>query len=640
MRSKRTIWFRLTVGSVAIVLVANAILSLVIILSISGMLVEEVQTRVRLDLNSARKVHNRHIYDICMLLRATSARRSLPVPLESWNREDLHRLLQNIRQAGKLDMIALLDKDGRVIYREHNPGQMGDDVSYNPIISRALREKKCVRGTAIVPHEKLEKEGVVLSRRASIVMKPTPEARTEEKRVHRDGMVIGAAVTLVDLRKGGECVGFLYGARLLNRSHEIVDEIKEELYQDETYRGMDIGAATIFQGNLRVSTSMRGKDGSRAIGTLLSSVVHDKVVGRMETWADRAFVVNGWYITAYEPIRDPEDGVIGSLGVGVLEAPFVRSRRIAVGIFIGVVAFTTLVSLVLLALLTRNVLRPIGRIIEMSNKVVTGDLPARVGVHAPGEMGLLCQAIDQMADAVVQREEALEQATRRQIGQSEKLAAVGRMAAGIAHEINNPLTGLLTFVHLLQDEQGLSKKGREYLDVMFNETTRMREIVLGLLDFAHESSSEMKTLDLNEVIRQGLKLLRSQKGFENIAIEEKLAESLPRVHGDANQLQQVLVNLYLNACEAMPGGGTLSISTSERDAGVSVAIADTGRGIKEEHLGKIFDPFFTTKPVGKGTGLGLSVSYGIVRQHGGTMDVHSEEGKGTTFTIVLPVAAG
>jgi two-component system NtrC family sensor kinase len=640
MSWKRTVWFRLTVGSVAIILVANVVLSLVMILSISGMLVEEVQTRVRLDLNSARKVYDRCIGEFCILMRATSARRSVPYPLESWNREDLHRLMQDIRQVGKLDVLSLLGEDGRVIYREHNPGQAGDDASSNPIIARALKERTCVRGTAIVPYKDLLKEGANLAKGATIETKPTREARREEVRTHRAGMFIGAAVPLLDLQKGGEIVGYFYGARLLNHNNAIVDEIKEELYQNETYNGTDIGAATIFQGDIRISTSMKGADGSRAVGTLLSSVVHEKVLEKKETWADRAFVVNDWYISAYEPIRDPADRVIGTLGIGVLEAPFSRTRRLTVGTFIAVVALTTLASLVLLTLATRTVLLPIGRVIKMSDRVVAGDLSARVKMRPPGEMGLLCRAIDQMADAVSQREKALERATRRQIGQSEKMASVGRMAAGIAHEINNPLTGLLTFIHLLQDEKDLSKKGREYLEVMFNETTRMRETVLGLLNFAHEPSSKREPLDINEVIRQGLKLLRSQKGFKGVVIEENLANGLPRVHGDANQLEQVLVNLSLNACEAMAAGGTLSISTSGSEAEVSVAITDTGCGIKDEHLEKIFDPFFTTKPAGKGTGLGLSVSYGIVRQHGGTMEVNSKEGKGTTFTIVLPAVSG
>jgi two-component system NtrC family sensor kinase len=357
-----------------------------------------------------------------------------------------------------------------------------------------------------------------------------------------------------------------------------------------------------------------------------------------ENFADRAFADDNRYITAYEPIRDPEGRVIGALGVGVLEAPFTRTRRLALGVFLGVVAFTTLVSLVLLTFATRAVLRPIGRIVEMSDRVTAGDLSARVKMRPPGELGLLCRAIDQMADAVAQREKALEQTTRRQIGQSEKLATVGRMAAGIAHEINNPLTGLLTFEHLLKDEKDLSPKAREYLEIMYQETSRMREIVMGLLNFSRESSAEMTSLDINEVIRQWLTLLRSQKEFDDIFIEERLADNLPKVLGDANQLQQVLVNLSLNACEAMPDGGTLTITTRKEGKNVLVSIADTGCGIKAEHLEMIFDPFFTTKPVGKGTGLGLSVSYGIIRQHGGVMQVESREGRGTTFAFTLPAA--
>jgi len=631
MSWKRTIWFRLTVGFIAIILLANAGLALLTLFGISEVIIEEVQTRVRLDLNSARNVFRRHISGFCLLLRGTSARRSVPIPLESWDPDDLHRLLQNIRQTGELDMLSLLDQDGRVVYREHNPGQKGDDISHNPIIARALRERACFRGTAIVPYAELMEEGADLARRASFEEAHSP--------VPRDGMIVGSAVPLVDLQKGREISGYLYGARLLNRSYEIVDEIKQDLYQNETYQGKDIGAVTIFQGDLRISTSMKRDDGSRAVGTLLSAAVHDKMLERDKIWAGRAYVVDDWYITAYEPIRDPAGKVIGALGIGVLEAPFIYTRRLAVGIFIGAVALTTIAILVLLVLATRIVLRPIGRILSMSNRVVAGDLSARVKMRPPGEMGLLCRAIDKMADAVAQREEALKQATRRQIGQSEKLASVGRMAAGIAHEINNPLTGLLTFEHLLQDEEDLSPKGKDYLDIMCKETTRMREIIGGLLDFAHESSPEMKRLDINQLIRQGLKLLRSHKGFENIAIEERLAKNLPAVQGDTNQCQQVLVNLLLNACEAMPKGGTLSISTAAEDGKVLIAISDTGCGIEDDHLELIFDPFFTTKPVGKGTGLGLSVSYGIVRQHDGTMEVLSKKGEGTTFTITLPAAS-
>jgi len=224
--------------------------------------------------------------------------------------------------------------------------------------------------------------------------------------------------------------------------------------------------------------------------------------------------------------------------------------------------------------------------------------------------------------------------------ESEKLAAVGRLAAGVAHEINNPLTTVLTFSHLIRENEGLGDQDRQDLDLVIRETTRASEIVRGLLDFARERPAVKEALDVNDVVRRTTALLGGQKAFQGIRVQEHLQEDLPAVDGDLNRLQQVLLNLSLNACEAMPQGGTLTISTSARPGSVLLTVADTGCGIRAEHLDRIFEPFFSTKPVGKGTGLGLSVSYGIVQRHGGTLEVESEVGHGTTFTITLPCAEG
>jgi two-component system NtrC family sensor kinase len=340
MSWKNAVWFRLNVGFIAIILVTNVVLFLVTLFGISEIIIEEVQTRVCMDLNSADKVFKEHIGDICLLLKATSARRTVPVPLESWDREDLHRLMQSIWQAGDLDMLSLLDNDGRVIYREHNPSQMGDNISKNPIVARSLREKKCVRGAAIVSYEELERESADMLLGASIEIKSTEVDQSGKRKIHRDGMVIGAAVPLVDLRRDRGIVGFLYGAKLLNQSSEIVDEIKQDLYKNESYQGTDIGAATIFQGDVRISTNIMGKDGLRAVGTRVSSVVYEQVVEMEKIWTDRAFVIDDWYISAYEPIRDPENRIIGILGVGVQEEPFVHDRKLATWFFLGVVIFT------------------------------------------------------------------------------------------------------------------------------------------------------------------------------------------------------------------------------------------------------------------------------------------------------------
>ena len=282
--------------------------------------------------------------------------------------------------------------------------------------------------------------------------------------------------------------------------------------------------------------------------------------------------------------------------------------------------------------------RPIRHVVTMAQKVIGGDLSARVGIRPQGEMGVLCRAVDSMAEAMEERHDLLEQATRQQIGRSEQLASVGRLAAGVAHEINNPLTGVLAFAGLLREKENMDEQDRQDLDLIVRETKRAREIVRGLLDFARETPSIKARLNVNDVAAETVRLLGKRNAFQNIEVVEDYDEKVPCVDGDKNQLEQVLVNLSLNACEAMPQGGTLLLSTSYVNGWVEVKVTDTGCGVKKEHLDKIFEPFFTTKPVGKGTGLGLAVSYGIVQQHEGTLEVESEERKGTTFTIRLPAA--
>jgi len=272
--------------------------------------------------------------------------------------------------------------------------------------------------------------------------------------------------------------------------------------------------------------------------------------------------------------------------------------------------------------------------------VIAGDLSARTGIRPPGEMGFLCEAIDRMAAAVAEREAQLKAFTRQQMGKSEKLASIGRLAAGVAHEINNPLTGVLTFAHLLRDKPKMDDEDKQDLDLIIHETTRAAEIVRNLLDFARERAAIKERLSINDVVLRVVRLIRNQKGFDRIRINDLLTTDLPEVDGNMNQLQQVLLNLSLNACEAMPKGGTITIKTFFQDDHVFVEVIDTGCGIKREHLDQLFEPFFTTKPVGKGTGLGLAVSFGIIEQHRGTLEVQTEEGKGSTFRIKLPQASG
>ena len=633
-----TIRFKLTMVFIAVILVANSVLSLVGVQYLGSVWLDEVQKRVLRNLSAAKAAYNGRIDRLGYFLRAASVDRTLRAALQNNNQADVTSVLNDIYRTGGMDILSVLDSRGGVVYRARNPQERGDSLAQkNPVVARVLKDRAPARGTIIVARDSLAREGADLAANARIDLVETRGAPPWEEESRSDGMVAAAAVPILDAR--GRLLAVLYGGELLNRRYEVINAIKGQVFPADVYQGQDIGTVTIFQGDLRIATNVTVDDDSPAVGTRMSQEVAEKVLKGSGTWAARAFVVRDWYITGYEPIVDPDGQIIGALYVGLLEAPFLETRNAITGWFLAMVLVATAASLLLLLFVTRLVLHPIGRITAMSHKVIEGDLSARVGIRPPGEMGLLCQTIDSMADAIALREEQLKQATRQQIGQSEKLASIGRLAAGVAHEINNPLTGVLTFAHLLRQKENMTGQDKQDLDLIVHETSRAAEIVRGLLDFARERPVVKELLDLNEVTRQTLRLIRSQKPVKQVAIVEDLAADLPRVDADKNQLQQVLVNLSLNACEAMPNGGTLSISTLAQDGKVLVKLTDTGCGIKKEHLGRIFDPFFSTKPVGKGTGLGLSVSYGIIQQHGGSIEVESEEGKGSTFTVVLPAAS-
>jgi len=234
----------------------------------------------------------------------------------------------------------------------------------------------------------------------------------------------------------------------------------------------------------------------------------------------------------------------------------------------------------------------------------------------------------------------------------DRLAALGEMAAGLAHEIRNPLGAIKGAAQLLVDDEGKAVTGQdtpEFISIIVEEVNRLNRVVTQFLDYARPYKGEAAEIDVNEVVRKTVQLLETQEGARDVKLEVKLAEGLPRIRGDAEQLRQVFLNLSLNALQAMApdatiSDGTLTISSARRpirrrgDTGgfIEVRFADTGPGIAREHMKNLFIPFFTTKE--KGTGLGLPISQRIVTQHGGLIDVRSEPGKGTTFTVSLPVA--
>ena len=228
--------------------------------------------------------------------------------------------------------------------------------------------------------------------------------------------------------------------------------------------------------------------------------------------------------------------------------------------------------------------------------------------------------------------------SQEQLLQAEKIASLGRLSAGVAHEINNPLAGILIYAELLEREMDPAFNGREYVKEIISQTMRCQQIVNRLLEFSRQSIVQRTLVDLNAVVDRVVELILHQALFHDIEVVRNLDSELPQFMGDPGQLQQVLTNLLINAADALQGQGTITITTrpGPDNEGVVLTFADTGPGIPAYIRDKIFEPFFTTKPVGKGTGLGLSIVYSVIQRHGGTIEVDSRPGVGTTFTIRLP----
>jgi two-component system NtrC family sensor kinase len=619
---------------------------------IKNTLIGQAQDKVRHDLSSAWMVYNEQLNDIKEIVSLTADRKSLHDDLKNQRCDILLGYLNRIREDWGLHILTLTDHNGTVLVRTRNPEIVGDDQSNDEIVRWAL-QRGVVAHTQIVSRDELAKEGQDLADKAYFKFIPTPKAVERPENEETSGMMLKAAASIVD--EQDNLLGVLYGGILLSRDYGIVDRVKEIVYKGAQYKGVETGTATIFQNDLRVSTNVPTTEGGRAIGTRVSKEVHDAVLIEGKPWIDRAFVVNDWYITAYEPIHNIDDDIIGILYVGVLEQPYLDTANRVMATFVLIAVLMIILLLIILYFSTERIIKPLRMMVEATEKISQGDLSHKVEVTSSDEVGYLADSFNQMTSDLKTAnaklldwgktlekkvEERTQELTKMQatLIQSEKLASIGKLAAGVAHEINNPLGGILIYSHLLLEDTEKDSPHYENLKKIVKETSRCKDIVRGLLDFARPKDPEMSQIDINQIVEKSLYIVEGQSLFQNIRIQKNFSPDLPRIIGDSAQLQQVFMNIILNAAEAMAGDGTLSITTVHNNGGeyIDIHFQDTGHGIQDEDLKRLFEPFFSTKEVGKGTGLGLAISYSIIQKHQGTIEVSSQNDQGATFTVRLP----
>jgi two-component system NtrC family sensor kinase len=601
----------------------------------------EATNRVRLDLNAAQEIYLSRIKGIKVALNIVNIG---PVFRSALLKQDVQTLVDRLSVVARqteLDFMGVVTKEGKTLCRIGPNSIPGGKIADNPIANLVLQKRIAVSGTVILSNEFLFAENPELADRARIKLLPTKRATPRPENEELSGMALAAAVPVFD---SGNFLGILYGGVLLNRSQEIVDRVRDTVFQHEIYKGQSIGTATIFFRDIRIATNVLSPDGSRAIGTVASEEVTKHVMTDGKKWTDRAFVVNDWYITAYEPIEDIFGQRVGMLYVGVLEAKYADVRWNALSLFIVITVAGTVLALGLGYIIASKMSRPVKQLIEASAQVSQGNLSPEIGPISKSEIGLLQKTFKEMLTSLQERDKKQRVESEIKLLQSEKQASIGKLAGGVAHEINNPLTGIFTFTHMLLRRKDIPEDLRPDLETIAQETERVRKIVKGLLDFSRQTELDREPTDVNRLIRHTMSLIENQALIKGVSLNFEQGEGLPMITLDRNQMQSVLLNIIINALDATDPGGSITVmsgigvSTSKPGQnGIEILCTDTGCGIPPENLNKLFDPFFTTKDVGHGTGLGLSVSYGIVERHGGTIWVQSKVGKGTTFKVWLPM---
>ncbi len=594
----------------------------------------EAKNRVSLDLNAAHEIYRSRIQLVEVSLNVTTLGYGFILALKERNRPDLITRLDKMAEYARLDFAGIVSEEGDNLCRV-GPNSLASVFHKNPIAELALIRNAPVSGTFILDQDFLTSENEGLADRAKSTTVRMGRELTSEKEAL--GMAIAAGVPIFH---EGALLGVLYGGILLNQESAFVDKVRDTVFLNERYRGRSVGRASIFLKDIRISTNVLSQNSERAVGSRVSEEVRSHVFERNEKWTQRAKVLDEWYITAYEALQDPNGHNVGIMGLGVLEEKYTDLRRSTLSIFVLITLTGMAAAAWLGTLAARKIMNPVSQLIVASRQVTEGSLSPEIGPTSHGEIAVLQNAFREMVAAVGRRRAE----SQNRLIMSEKQASVGRLAAGVAHEINNPLTGVLTYTHLLLRRKDLPEEVRSDLQTIAEATERVRKIVKGLLDFSRQSKPDRELVDVNALVRSTISLTENQALVKGVEIISQQAENLLTVNMDRVQFQSVLLNILINALDATKPGDSISVITRNSaqaneagQSGIEIAIADTGCGIPPEHLDKLFDPFFTTKEVGRGTGLGLAVSLGIVQRHGGTIKVSSQKGEGSTFTIWVPL---
>ncbi len=620
---------------VLIAVLAGGLNTLVISREINAYLVNAQAERMSRDMDLANGLYQQKLNDVLSVSQfvaldtQTIAHMPAAFDGESQGIRAIGQVASRMITAPILDgtrMILVIDRQGNVLTGSVRP-ENGQEVVPNatgdwnqiPIIAAALASGEPLSGTEVIPANYLAQVG--LDKQALITI-PASSQPTTQVYDPREGTAALALVGLYPLKdENGGLVGEVLTAYLFNNDFTLVDYAKNFA---------KIETMTVFLGDMRVSTSILDKSNNRAVGTLVARDVFQEVIINGQNYIGRSFAVNDWYIGTYEPLRDTGGTIVGMLYVGVRESIFVSLIHAFNTLAVSIGLLCIFIAGIIAIPISRWITRPIERLVAANRRLAKGDMDVRVAADGNGELALLSRSFNDMMETL--------QNTEKELLHQAKLASMGQLAAGVAHELNNPLGTILLFADILNKEAAEDDPRKNDLKMIIDEGYRCKSIVANLLNFARQQEVLAQETDIRALLEDVIRKVSSRPKYEKVKFESTYSPDLPIIQADPSQLQQVFYNLFNNSVDAMPDGGKIIISSRPLNGEtVEITVTDNGSGIPPEALDKLYTPFFTTKPAGQGTGLGLSIVYGIIKLHRGQIKIQSTIGVGTTVFITLPI---
>jgi two-component system NtrC family sensor kinase len=630
---------KFNLGIIIIFAILAVVIAVMSINYVNANTIREAENRVRIYMRAAWEIHSGKVTSIRSTAESLAQSQSLRELLQSPKNEQLlgsiQEELESVRQEKKLDILNVLTPDGTVILRTRFPYNDGDDLSDDPMVKQVISTQQSSSGNVILLLERLDIEGPGLVERSLAI--------SEDPR----GMLAGVATPIVE---DGRLLGIIQMGRLLNGSTEEVDRIRDAVFANEYYKGKPVGTATIFMDDLRISTNVLDNQGRRAVGTRVSREVAEHVLEKGLSWTGRAFVVDTWYLSQYDPIKDPDGNIIGMLYVGELEQKYLDLRTRAVVLNLSIILIGMVVAFLMSFFVVRSILDPIRKLTEATMCLSNRDLTHRVVVNGNGEIAYLSASFNQMAEQLETQHREIEQSHQELEGLNHELKVTNRnymeMLGFVSHELKNSLTSAVMSLYTVKDGYlgEINPSQKKSLQSVAESLDYFQDMIKNYLDLSRLEKGELAVnksqMSLrNHVVLPVLEGVQRELEDKQMLVNNRIPENLV-LNADGDLLKIVYNNLFSNAVKYGRSGGQIVVDAYENGDQVRLSVCNDSEGISSENMAVLFKKFSRLDKVeyaGKrGTGLGLYICRQIVEKHQGEIWVDSQMGAWVKFSFTLP----